>query len=153
MKESPNGSGDDRWLSSVKMVIRRQQQGKRKKQKRKVAWRCVEVTWVGEIARSGEHIVIKHNGDAFKCRTIKRVPVEHQWSAERIMQVRGTPRNPAPSMKNSHQRESRLVDDEAAETRGPRRPKLEKGVIQTESRHSGAGLELPKGRSDEGSSR
>ena len=112
------------------MVLRRQQQGKRKKQKRKMASRCVEVTWVGQIARRGDHIVIKHNVDAFKCRTIKRVPVEHQWSAERITQARGTPRDPAPSMKNSHQRESRLADDEAAETRGPRRPKLEKCVIQ-----------------------
>ena len=62
----------------AKLALRRQQQGKKKKQKRKLACRCIEGVWAGQIARSGEHIVINGNGDAFKCRTIRRLSIEHQ---------------------------------------------------------------------------
>ncbi len=104
----------------AKMALRKLQKGKKKKQKRKLALRCVEGIWVGQVARTGENIVIKESGDAVRCRTIRRVPIEHRWKAERVLLVRATPRLPAPSSKNPEVMESRLVDDEARESPAPR---------------------------------
>ena len=80
----------------AKMALRKLQKGKKKKQKRKLAPRCVEGIWVGQVARTGENIVIKESGDAVRCRTIRRVPIEHRWKAERVLLVRATPRLPSP---------------------------------------------------------
>ena len=109
----------------AKLALRRQQKGKVKKQKRKLAPRCIEAVWVGQIARSGEHIVIKANGDAVRCRTIKRVPEQHRWNAEKIRQIRGTPRCPAPSTQSPDRLESRLVDEEADAVQRPRQASAE----------------------------
>ena len=43
--------------------------------------RSLAGTWVGQMARTGEHIVILENGDAMRSRTLKRVPIEERWDA------------------------------------------------------------------------
>ena len=128
----------------AKLALRRQQKGKVKKQKRKLAPRCIEAVWVGQIARSGEHIVIKANGDAVRCRTIKRVPEQHRWNAEKIRQIRGTPRCPAPSTQSPDRLESRLVDEEADAVQRHRQVRAEP-TETAERTESGARLEMPEG--------
>ena len=133
----------------AKMALQRQQRGKKKKQKRKMAWRCMECIWVGQIPRSGEHIVVKANGDAFKCRTIRRLPQEYRWNVEKILQIAGTPRNPAPSSKEPETLESHVVDDGEAnagrQQHAERRD--EEADVQRQSRpDSGAEIEIPAGR-------
>ena len=98
-------------LVLAKLALRRREKGKAKKQKRKLAHRCVQAVWVGQVARTGEHIVILDSGDAVRCRTIKRVPVESRWDPERALLVKATPRCPAPSSKNPERIESRVTDD------------------------------------------
>ncbi len=98
-------------LVLAKLALRRREKGKAKKQKRKLAHRCVEAIWVGQVARTGEHIVVLDNGDAVRCRTIKRVLVERRWDPERALLIKATPRCPAPTGKHPEKIESRVVDD------------------------------------------
>ena len=102
----------------AKLALRRRERGKAKKQKRKLAHRCVEAVWVGQVARTGEHIVILDSGDAVRCRTIKRVPVEHRWDPERVALIRATPRCPAPSSRNPDKMVSKVVDEVDANVKG-----------------------------------
>ena len=108
-------------LVLAKLALRRREKGKAKKQKRKLAHRCVEAIWVGQVARTGEHIVVLDNGDAVRCRTIKRVPVEQRWDPERALLIKATPRCPAPTGKHPERIESRVVDDVEADVAGVRR--------------------------------
>ena len=94
--------------------------GKRKAQKNKLATRSIRAILVGQVGRTGEHIIIKQNGDAARCRTVRRVPLEDRWKAEDILNIRGTPRNPAPSRADSNELSNSLVDEEAGETRRAR---------------------------------
>ncbi len=111
----------------AKLALRRREKGKAKKQKRKLAHRCVQAIWVGQVARTGEHIVVLDNGDAMRCRTIKRVPFENRWDPERALLIRATPRCPAPSSRNPEKIESRVVDDADAKVEEINREKeLEK---------------------------
>ena len=105
-------------LVLAKLALRRAQKGVKKKQRRKLAPRSIEGIWVGQIARSGEHIIIKPSGDAVRCRTIKRVPVQHRWNAEKVLLIRATPRIPSPSSAHPEAISSRLVDEEAKEAKG-----------------------------------
>ncbi len=102
-------------LVLAKLALRRAQKGVKKKQRRKLAPRSIEGIWVGQMARSGEHIVIKPSGDAVRCRTIKRVPIQHRWNAERVLLTRATPRIPSPSSAHPEAISSKLVDEEAKE--------------------------------------
>ena len=45
--------------------------GKRRAQKDKLAPRSIRAIWVGQIARTREHIVIKPNGDAVRWDVFK----------------------------------------------------------------------------------
>ena len=96
----------------AKMTLKKRQHGKTKKQKMKLAARSIYGTWVGQVARSGEHIVIKSSGDAVRCRTVRRIPKEKRWNAENVLTVEATPRCPAPNSKEPEKIEARLVDDE-----------------------------------------
>ena len=131
----------------AKLVIKNKRQGKEKKNKKKFAPRSILAVWVGQIARTGEHIVIKQNGDAVKCRTIRRVPEDDRWNAQRVLDIQGTPRRPAPSQRDAGQLEARLVDEEA---RGPLRrvPQLERvdDCAGAEPGASGAHLQQPEAR-------
>ncbi len=127
----------------AKMALRRAQRGKKKKERRKLAPRSVEGVWVGQVARTGEHIIIKPSGDAVKCRTVRRVPVEHRWNPERVLLVRATPRLPTPSSKNPEVLESRLADDEAMDKNEQGKTKPGIGVEKPES---GASLGVPEAR-------
>ncbi len=134
----------------AKLVIKNKRQGKEKKNKKKFAPRSILAVWVGQIARTGEHIVVKQNGDAVKCRTIRRVPEDDRWNAQRVLDIRGTPRRPAPSQRDAGQLEARLVDEEA---RGPLRrvPQLERDddLAGAEPEASGAHLQQPEARNRE----
>ena len=85
----------------AKMTLKKRQHGKTKKQKMKLAARSIYGTWVGQVARSGEHIVIKSSGDAVRCRTVRRIPKEKRWNAENVLTVEATPRCPAPQQQRA----------------------------------------------------
>ena len=99
----------------AKLSLQRRNKGHVRKLKRKLAPRAIPAVWVGQVGRTGEHIVIKRNGDAVRCRTVKRSPAEERWDPEAIMLVKATPRYPAPSAKDPEKLKARLVDDEQAE--------------------------------------
>ncbi len=69
--------------------------GHKKRQKKKLAPRAIKGIWVGQVGRTGEHIVVKNNGDAIRCRTIRRLPIEDRWNATMIKDILATPRNRA----------------------------------------------------------
>ena len=124
--------------------------GKRKAQKNKLAARSIKAILVGQVGRTGEHIIIKQNGDAARCRTVRRVPLEDRWKAEDILNIRGTPRNPAPSRADSIELSTSLVDDEAGETRRARmdrrREVRERQEAAAQDDDCGANLRQPQGR-------
>ena len=128
----------------AKLASQRQFHGKRKKQKKKLAERMISAVWVGQVARSGEHVVIKQSGDAVRCRTIKRVPQEERWSADRIFAIKGTPRLPAPSRKDPEKLEGILVDEEAALS--PQQARQPRAREEAPRRGTGADLEPPEAR-------
>ncbi len=99
----------------AKLALRRRAQGKDRKQKRKLAARSIDGVWVGQVSRTGEHLIIKPNGDTVRCRTIKRVPLQHRWNAERVLMIKATPRCPAPSSRKPEVIPSKLADDEDRE--------------------------------------
>lgn len=98
----------------AKLVTKARSKGKTKTQKNKLLPRSVAGVWVGQMTRTGEHIVILENGDAMRCRTVKRVPIEDRWNADKVFSVIGTPRLPAPSRRNPHAIDTRKADDEPA---------------------------------------
>ena len=130
----------------AKIALRRQQRGKPKKQKNKMTLRWIECIWVGQISLSGDHIVARANGDAFKCRTIRRLPEQHKWNAERVLQVKGTLRNPAPSCKTLDKIESHVVDEEAEESKQPEQVFGSENQNRKSRQDSGASIKLPEGR-------
>ena len=81
----------------AKFAARKLGYGKRKSQKNKLMPRSIRCILVGQMLRTGEHVVIKPNGDAARCRTVFRVPLEDRWDAEEIVNIRATPRSPTPS--------------------------------------------------------
>ncbi len=81
----------------AKLAIQRDHRGKTKGHKKKLKARSIDAVWVGQVARTGEHIVVKADGNAVRCRTVRRVPVEQRWDPERVLTIRATPRIPAPT--------------------------------------------------------
>ncbi len=129
----------------AKMALRRRERGRAKKQKRKLAHRCVDAVWVGQIARTGEHIVVLDSGDAVRCRTIKRVPIESRWDPERALLIRATPRCPAPSSKDPEKIESRVTDDaDAAKGDAKDKPQLEEPLEQVQDPVAREGHHVPR---------
>ena len=127
----------------AKLALRRNKRGSVKGQKRKLAKRSVEGVWVGQVARTGEHIVIKPSGDAVRCRTIRRLPTEHRWQPERVLTIRATPRLPSPSTATPEAMESRLVDEEVEvpPAEGQAVPPISSG-----NPRSGATMDMPEHR-------
>ena len=57
----------------------------------------VDAVWVGIAKRSNEHIiVIEGGGPAIRCRTIKRRPMSDRWQADKVAEIKATPRRPNP---------------------------------------------------------
>lgn len=53
--------------------------------------------WVGIAKRSNEHIVVlEGGGPAMRCRTIKRRPQDCRWEANKVSEMKATPRHPNP---------------------------------------------------------
>ena len=132
----------------AKLAIRRDNRGARRVahhksgHRMKLKSRSIDAVWVGQIARTGEHVVIKSDGNAVRCRTVRRVPEEHRWSAERVLLIRATPRVPAPASNKPEIIEPRLADDE-----GPTAPLGEVNLPAGEpTEDSGVKLEQPEVR-------
>ena len=100
------------------------------------------------MPRTGEHVVIKPNGDAARCRTVFRVPLEDRWDAEEILNIRATPRSPTPSSGEGEIR-APLAEDASddADRRKGRREVLEEQVAQ--DRDPGASTAMPEERRQE----
>ncbi len=132
----------------AKLAIRRDNRGARRVahhksgHRMKLKSRSIDAVWVGQIARTGEHVVIKSDGNAVRCRTVRREPEEHRWSAERVLLIRATPRVPAPASNKPEIIEPRLADDE-----GPTAPLGEVNLPAGEpTEDSGVKLEQPEVR-------
>ena len=127
----------------AKLVGKKRKKGKKEKQKKKLAEQSVEAVWVGQVARTGEHIVVQPGGDAFRCRTVRRVPEEDRWCAEKILQIIATPRKPTTSRGRRASLEPKLADEHAREA--PRQPR-EPAPRQAAAPESGADLPPPEAR-------
>ena len=62
--------------------------------------RFEEGVWVGCTVRSGEHLVATPNG-VFKVSSIVRKAEDSRWSADRLDQMRGNPKEPVPGSGSS----------------------------------------------------
>ena len=131
-------------LVHAKLVVKNKKKGAVKKNKKKFAARSILAVWIGQVARTGEHVVAKQNGDVLKCRTIRRVPEEDRWDAKRILDIKGTPRRPAPSRRDAENLDARLIDDEATERHRPEL--LPRGAAEPADQPSGAHLQQPEAR-------
>ena len=114
------------------------------KQKKKLVARSIRAVWVGQVGRTGEHIVVGPSGDAVRCRTIFRVPEDERWDKDRVLAILGTPRVPAPSKKDPDRITARLVDDEERAAR-PRQERGPRRAAEASDR-SGVGLHPPEVR-------
>ena len=72
---------------------------KGKKTKRKMVERSIHAIWLGIYPRTGEHIVMKENGDAVRVRTVNRRPEGHRFEPEAITGMEASPRTPTPSSR------------------------------------------------------
>ena len=110
--------------------------------------RAIKCVLVGQVSRTGEHIVVKPNGDAARCRTVFRVPMKDRWNAEAVLCVRATPRKPTPSKSSTDEEVIRApIIGEDSETKDPRdlrKEILERRVDANREAESGAGLPRPK---------
>ena len=112
----------------AKLVGKKRKKGKKDKQKKKLAEQSIEAIWVGQMSRTGEHIVVQPGGDALRCRTVRRVPLEDRWSSEKILAIEATPRRPTPSRSKSSGIDPKTADDQAGfvprelRPRAPRQP-------------------------------
>ena len=127
----------------AKFATRKIAYGKKKAQTNKLMPRSIRCILVGQMPRTGEHVVIKPNGDTARCRTIFRVPLEDRWDAEEILNIRATPRSPTPSSWEGEIR-APLAEEASddADRRKRRRGVLEEQVAQ--ELDSGAGLPRPE---------
>ena len=74
-------------------IARGRQSGR--KQSLKTRWE--DAVWVGIAKRSNEHIVVlEGGGPAMRCRTIKRRPQDCRWEANKVSEMKATPRHPNP---------------------------------------------------------
>ena len=107
--------------------------------------RWIRCTLVGQMSRTGEHIVIKPSGDAARCRTVFRVPVEDRWDAEAVLSIRATPRRPTPSSDDGEIR-ALLFEEDGVETerRNLRREIVEQRAAAHRDPEFGAGLPRPE---------
>ena len=97
----------------AKLVSKVRAKGRSTRQKKKLAPRSVEATWVGQMGRTGEHIVVGPSGNAMRCRTIRRVAAEDRWQAEAILQIEATPRRPGPSQRKPEEVNPGMLEGEA----------------------------------------
>ena len=85
---------------------------KAKKGRKKLAARSVEGIWVGVYPRTGEHIVIRHDGAAIRVRTVHRVVPQERWNIEMIKAIKSTPRQPNPVIDAGEGVKGQLATDE-----------------------------------------
>ena len=128
----------------AKLAPSRVGRGQKKAQKSKLAPRSVRGVWVGQVGRTGEHIVVKQNGDAVRCRTIRRVPAEDRWDADLVASMEAVPRLPAPSRADPGELVARLADEERGVPERRRRAERHERVRQSEG--SGVGVTQPEPR-------
>ena len=140
----------------AKLIGKRKYKGKKDKRKKKLAALSIEAIWTGQCARTGEHLVVIPGGDAFRCRTVRRVPVEERWNLEKVLQVKAVPRRPTPSREDASAIGPKFADEQAKryeqdakryeqDGRPPRRPHAP-AQQDEEPLESGAGLVHPEVR-------
>ena len=117
------------------------------KQKKKLKARSVRGVLVGQVSRTGEHIVVVASGDAVRCRTIFRVPEGERWDKDLVLAIQGTPRTPAPSRRQPDRLDAQLVDDRTrAQRQLPRRERRQHQQDDGQREDSGAALRQPEVR-------
>ena len=99
----------------AKFASRKLGYGTRNAQKNKLMTRSIRCILVGQMSRTGEHIVIKPSGDAARCRAVFRVPLEDRWDAEAVLSIRATPRRPTPSSDDGEIR-APVVEEDGVDT-------------------------------------
>ena len=63
-----------------------------------LASRWAAATWCGVNPKTGEHmVVLAEGGPLMKARTVKRRPLEERWSAQAIVEIEASLRNPDPA--------------------------------------------------------
>ena len=87
---------------------------KAKRGKKKLAARSVEGIWAGIYPRTGEHIVIRHDGEAIRARTVHRVVEQERWNVNMIRDVKATPRQPNPNIEEKDRIDAKLATEEPA---------------------------------------
>ena len=125
----------------AKLVGKKRKKGKKDKQRKKLAEQSIEAIWVGQMSRTGEHMVVQPGGDAFRCRTVRRVPVEDRWSPDKILAIEATPRRPTPSRARNGNIEARVADESAGVP--PRIPRV-RAQAHGDDPESGAHLDQPE---------
>ena len=103
MKRKWNGAlaefGESVW---AKLALKKSPTKKKTKRgKKKLEERSIDGVWLGIYPRTGEHIILKNNGDVVRVRTINRKPRESRFDAEKVMAILATPREPTPSSKRN----------------------------------------------------
>ena len=105
----------------------------RKKLSLKSKW--VFGTWLGLTAKANEHLVaLPGGGPVIRVRTVKRRSEDERWNAERVLEVKATPRRPNPK-------------DESQQKLQPER--LTVGV----DLGAGTGVDLPEAEVNQGTSK
>ena len=127
----------------AKLAPNRIGRGKKKQQKSKLAARSIRGVWVGQLGRTGEHVIVKQNGDAVRCRTIRRVPIEDRWDAEFIVNIEAIPRLPAPSQADPETIVAKLADEESGHRARRRRAITPPGAA---GEGTGVGIAPPEAR-------
>ena len=58
-----------------------------------------EGLWLGFDMRSGENLIGTSVG-VFKVATVQRKPIDERWSANRLTELQGSPKQPVPNQAN-----------------------------------------------------
>ena len=104
-------------------VIAKPRRKPQSNRKRALHSRLVHGTWVGTVAKTGEHkVALPDGGAAIKVRTIKRVMEKDRWRQDKIEEIRATPRTPKPAYNSQRgvKSEREMSMEEEKEREEPR---------------------------------
>ena len=96
------GKNSDKEIVEIgEKVLAKISRGKNSKRKQALQTRWKEAIWVGVAKQSNEHIVVLlEGGQAIRCRTVKRRPLDSRWDGEAVSEIKATPRRPNPKEPN-----------------------------------------------------
>ena len=77
-------------------------------------WRYA--TWVGVTARSNEHgVVLPNGGNAYRVRSVRRVPEDQRWRGEEIRNIKARPKRPKTEERAQRDKDGSIVPKVGAE--------------------------------------